>query len=183
MQSWKGTQMAKRESPLTLNEEVRGALLLRLKDEHDAGHLYDRVAERLFHHGYEGLAQHFRTAAAEERGPHAQRIEDILHAFDIDPPLPAVREPDLTTYETVLDLVYLAWETEAALARDYEKTKALAADRSELAVESMLDAILETQLHEVEEARNLYRRCESADSDGSGIMFVDAQLLAQQAEG
>ena len=29
---------------------------------------------------------------------------------------------------------------------------------------------------EIEEARTLYRRCESADNDGAGIMFVDGNL-------
>jgi ferritin len=77
----------------------------------------------------------------------------------------------------VLDILYLAWSTEAALARNYEKSKALAAEVGELAVESMLDAILETQVHEVEEARTLYRRCESAHHDGAGIMTVDLTLL------
>jgi hypothetical protein len=38
-------------------------------------------------------------------------------------------------------------------------------------------------VQKVEEARSLYRRCESADSDGAGIMSVDVQLLVQQAEG
>jgi ferritin len=172
----KETQMSKRESPLTLNEEVRIALLERHKDEHNAGHLYDRVAERLHHEGYEGLAQHFRNAAAEERGPHAQRVEDILRAFDIDPPHPPVQEPDLSAQESVLDLIYMAWNTEASLARRYEKSKALAAENDELGVEAMLDGILESQLHEVEEARALYRRCESAHSDGAGIMSVDISL-------
>jgi ferritin len=175
--------MSKREAPITLNDEVKAALLERLQDEHNAGHLYDRVAERLYHAGYVGLAGHFRAAAAEERGEHAQRVEDILHAFDIDPPLQAVAEPDLSADETVLDLVYLAWKVEAGLARRYEATKALAAEKSELGVEAMVDGILESQLHEVEEARTLYRRCESADSDGSGIMSVDANLPAQQPAG
>ena len=80
--------MSRRESPITLNQDVREALLERHQDEHNAGHLYDRVAERLYYEGYSGLAEHFRVAAAEERGPHAQRIEDLLHAFDIDPPHP-----------------------------------------------------------------------------------------------
>jgi ferritin len=155
---------------------VRITLLERHKDEHNAGHLYDRVAERLHHEGYEGLAQHFREAAAEERGPHAQRVEDILHAFDIDPPHPQVEEPDLSAYESILDFLYLAWSTEAALSRRYEKSKALAAENDELSVESLLDAILESQLHEVEEARALYRRCESASNDGAGIMSVDLSL-------
>jgi ferritin len=174
--------MTKREPPLTLNDEVRTSLLERHQDEHNAGHLYDRVAERLHHQGYEGLAQHFRAAAAEERGLHAQRVEDILHAFDIDPPHPPVQEPDLAEQKSVLDLLYLAWSTEAGLTRKYEETKALSAEKAELAVESMIDAILESQLHEVEEARALYRRCESADSDGTGIMSVDGSLAAKQPE-
>lgn len=168
--------MAKRESPITLNEEVQQALLQRHQDEHNAGHLYDRVAERLQHMGYPGLAEHFRAAAAEERGPHAQRIEDIFHIFDIDPPHVAVQDPQLTGQETVLDMVYLAWRTEASLARAYEKTKALSADCDELGVESILDGILEDQMREVDEARVLYRRCESAESDGTGIMYVDGTL-------
>ena len=168
--------MSRRESPITLNEVVRSELLQRHKDEHDAGHLYDRVAERLHHMGYSGLAQHFRAAAEEERGPHAQRVEDILHAFDIDPPHPQVSQPQLTGQETVLDLIYLAWKTEADLARRYEATKALAAENSELGVEALLDGILESQMREVEEARTLVRRCESAASDGTGIMSVDASL-------
>jgi ferritin len=168
--------MTKRESPITLNPEVEQALLQRHQDEHNAGHLYDRVAEHLHHEGYSGLAVHFRTAAAEERGPHAQRVEDILHAFDIDPPHPLVLEPKLSGQESVLDLVYLAWKTEADLARKYEKTKALAGEMDELSVEAMLDGILEFQLREIEDARILYRRCESADSDGAGIMYVDGTL-------
>jgi ferritin len=176
----KEIKMTRRESPIKLNDEVRIAVLERHADEHNAGHLYDRVAERLHHEGYAGLAQHFRAAAAEERGPHAQRVEDILHAFDIDPPHPLVQEPDLSAYEDVLDLLYLAWSTEAGLSRRYEKTKALAAEKDELSVEALLDGILEAQLHEVEEARELYRRCESADNDGAGIMSVDMNLLAQQ---
>ena len=48
--------------------------------------------------------------------------------------------------------------------------------KGDLAVESMLDGILEVQVHEVEEARNLYRRCESADQDGAGAMAVDTSL-------
>jgi len=32
-------KMSKRESPITLNEEVREALIERHKDEHNAGHL------------------------------------------------------------------------------------------------------------------------------------------------
>ncbi len=168
--------MSKRESPITLNQDVRTALLDRHQDEHNAGHLYDRVAECLHHEGYSGLAVHFRTAAAEERGPHAQRIENLLHAFDIDPPHPQVQEPQLTGTETVLDLVYLAWETEAGLARRYEETKALAGEKSELSVEAVLDGILEFQIAEVEEARMLYRRCESANNDGAGIMSVDGNL-------
>ena len=170
--------VSKRESPITLNEEVRKALVQRHQDEHDAGHLYDRVAERLHHEGYVGLAQHFRAAAAEERGAHAQRVEDILHAFDIDPPHLQVREPELASQASVLDLVYLAWETEAGLARKYEKTKALAGEKAELGVEAMLDGILELQLREVEESRALYRRCESAENDGTGIMSVDGNLQA-----
>ena len=173
--------MSRRESPLTLNEDVRIALLERHKDEHNAGHLYDRVAERLHHEGYQGLAQHFREAAEEERGPHAQRVEDILHAFDLDPPHPRVEEPDLSAHESVLDLLYLAWDTEASLSRRYEKSKALAAEKDELSVESVLDGILESQLHEVEEARSLYRRSESAHSDGSGIMTVDISLFQPPA--
>ncbi len=168
--------MSKRESPITLNEEVRQALLGRHQDEHNAGHLYDRVAERLHHEGYSGLAQHFRAAAAEERGPHAQRVEDILHAFDIDPPHPRIREPEVATEASVLDLVHLAWETEAQLARRYEETKHLASEKNELGVEAMLDAILESQMREVEEARTLYRRCESANNDGAGIMSVDGNM-------
>jgi ferritin len=174
---------SKRQAPIILNNEVRSSLLERHQDEHDAGHTYDRAAERLYHEGYEGLAQHFRTAAAEERGPHAQRVEDILHAFDIDPPHALVREPDLGGQENVLDLLYLAWSTEARLLRNYENTKELAAEKGELAVESLVDAILESQLHEVEEARTLYRRCESAARDGTGIMAVDARLLAEQPAG
>ena len=172
--------MVKRESPITLNKKVRKALVERHKDEHNAGHLYDRVAERLHHEGYSGLAQHFRAAAAEERGPHAQRVEDILHAFDIDPPHPLVKEPKLGGQDSVLDLVYLAWKTEADLARRYEETKALAGENAELGVEAMLDGILELQLREVEEARTLYRRCESAHSDGAGIMSVDGNLPGPQ---
>ncbi len=175
--------MPKRESPITLNEEVRVSLIGRHQDEHNAGHLYDRVAERLHHEGYAGLAQHFRAAAAEERGAHAQRVEDILHAFDIDPPHSLVREPDLSGHDTVLDLVYLAWETEAGLARRYEETKALAGEKAELGVEATIDGILELQLREVEEARTLYRRCESADNDGTGIMSVDGNLPALPAAG
>jgi ferritin len=178
-----GQSPARRESPLSLDDEVRGSLLERHQDEHNAGHLYDRVAERLYHHGYEGFAKHFREAAAEERGPHAQRVEDILHAFDIDPPHPAIDEPALTGRESVLDLLHLAWRTEAGLMRKYENTKALAADKGELAVESLVDAVLESQLHEVEEARTLFRRCESAASDGSGLMSVDASLEAEQPAG
>ncbi|HIF30361.1 MAG: ferritin-like domain-containing protein [Pirellulaceae bacterium] len=170
--------MTRRESPITLNSEVRKALTKRHQDEHNAGHLYDRVAERLHHLGYSGLAQHFRVAAAEERGPHAQRVEDILHAFDIDPPHPKVQEPNLEDKATVLDLVYLAWKTEADLARRYEETKALAGEENELGVEAMLDGILEFQLREIEEARSLYRRCESADADGAGIMSVDVNMPA-----
>ncbi len=170
--------MTKRESPITLNSEVRKALTERHQDEHNAGHLYDRVAERLHHEGYSGLAQHFRAAAAEERGAHAQRVEDILHAFDIDPPHPQVQEPDLSGQDSILDLVYLAWKTEADLARRYEETKALAAEKAELGVEAMLDGILELQLREVEESRALYRRCESAENDGTGIMSVDGDLPA-----
>jgi len=90
--------MTKRESPITLDTKVRNALLERHKDEHNAGHLYDRIAERLHHEGYSGLAQHFRAAAAEERGPHAQRIEDILHAFDIDPAIPGWSKIALTPW-------------------------------------------------------------------------------------
>ena len=56
--------MSRREFPLTLNEEVRITLLERLKDEHNAGHRHDRVAERLQYWGCEGLARHFREAAA-----------------------------------------------------------------------------------------------------------------------
>ncbi len=175
--------MPQRESPITLDTKVRNALLERHKDEHNAGHLYDRVAERLHHEGYSGLAQHFRAAAAEERGPHAQRVEDILHAFDIDPPHPQVREPELADQAGILDLVYLAWETEAGLARRYEETKALAGENAELGVEAVLDGILELQLREVEEARTLYRRCESADNDGAGIMSVDGNLPGPQAAG
>jgi ferritin len=170
------TQMTKRESPITLNAKVRKALSDRHQDEHNAGHLYDRVAERLHHEGYAGLAQHFRLAAAEERGLHAQRVENILHAFDIDPPHPQVQEPNLDGQDSVLDLVYLAWKTEADLLRRYEETKALAGEKAELAVEAILDGILELQLAEVEESRALYRRCESAAKDGAGIMSVDAIL-------
>ena len=43
----------------------------------------------------------------------------------------------------------------------------------------MLDGILEVQVHEVEEARNLYRRCESADQDGAGAMAVDTSLQGE----
>jgi hypothetical protein len=50
-------------------------------------------------------------------------------------------------------------------------------------VESLVDAILESQLHEVEEARTLYRRCESAARDGSGIMSVDMNLPAEPPAG
>ena len=170
--------MSKRESPITLNNEVRKALIERHQDEHNAGHLYDRVAERLHHEGYVGLAQHFRAASAEERGPHAQRVEDILHVFDIDPPHPRVHEPELSAQDSVLDLVYVAWKTEADLARKYEETKALAGENAELGVEAMLDGILELQLREVEESRALYRRCESAENDGAGIMSVDGNLQA-----
>ncbi|MHB8864110.1 MAG: ferritin-like domain-containing protein [Pirellulaceae bacterium] len=175
--------MSRREPPVTLNDEVRTALLERHQDEHNAGHLYDRVAERLYHLGYTGLAQHFRIAAAEERGPHAQRLEDLLHAFDVDPPHPQVQEPCLGDHDSVLDLVYLAWSTEAGLLRRYEKTKALAADRGELAVEAIVDGILEAQLREVDESRALYRRCESADNDGAGIMSVDQGLVGQTPAG
>ena len=175
--------MSKRESPITLDDELRQALVERHQDEHNAGHLYDRVAERLHHEGYVGLAQHFRNAAAEERGAHAQRIEDILHAFDIDPPHLEVQEPDLSGNDSVLDLVYLAWTTEAGLTRRYERTKALAGEKDELGVEAVLDGILEAQLREVEEARRLYRTCESASNDGTGIMSVDASLLALPAAG
>jgi len=42
----------------------------------------------------------------------------------------------------------------------------------------MLDGILEFQLREIEEARSLYRRCESADADGAGIMSVDVNMPA-----
>ena len=173
--------MSRRSSPLTLNDEVRLTLIERHKDEHNAGHLYDRVAERLHHWGYEGLAGHFREAAAEERGPHAQRVEDILHAFDIDPPHPQVEAPDLSGQDSALDLLFLAWSTEASLARRYEQSKALAADNDELSVEALLDGILESQLHEVEEARALYRRCEAANNDGAGIMSVDISLLQPTA--
>ena len=175
--------MVKREAPITLDEKVRKALMERHKDEHNAGHLYDRIAERLHHDGYSGLAVHFRAAAAEERGPHAQRVEDILHAFDIDPPHPLVQEPDLGGQDSILDLVYLAWKTEADLARKYEETKALAGENAELGVEAMLDGILELQLREIEEARTLYRRCESANNDGTGIMYVDGNLTGQPAAG
>lgn len=175
--------MTKRESPLTLNSEVREALLARHRDEHNAGHLYDRVAERLHHMGYQGLAEHFRAAAAEERGPHAQRVEDILHVFDIDPPHPQVDEPELSGEAGVLELVYLAWNTEAGLARRYEQTKALAAEKGELGVEAIVDGILESQLREVEDARALYRRCESAHNDGTGVMFVDANLAGPPPAG
>ena len=181
--SHRSGQLSKRESPLTLNDEVRTSLLERHADEHNAGHLYDRAAERLQHQGYEGLARHFRAAAAEERGEHAQRVEDILHAFDIDPPHTSVQEPDLSGQDSALDLLYLAWNTEAGLMRRYEKTKGLAADAGELAVESLVDAILESQLHEVEEARTLYRRCESAARDGSGVMSVDMNLPAEPPAG
>ena len=175
--------MSRRESPITLDQDVRKVLLQRHRDEHNAGHLYDRVAERLHHEGYLGLAQHFRAAAAEERGAHAQRVEDILHVFDIDPPHPKVLEPELADQASVLDLVYLAWETEARLARKYEETKALSGEKSELGVEAMLDGILELQLREVEEARTLYRRCEAADRDGAGIMTIDASLPGPPAAG
>ncbi len=175
--------MARRESPIKMNDKVRKALLERHQDEHNAGHLYDRVAERLHHDGYFGLAQHFRAAAIEERGLHAQRIEDILHVFDIDPPHPKVQKPDLGDNDTVLDLVYLAWKTEADLARSYEKTKALASEESELGIEAILDGILELQLREIEESRALYRRCESAENDGTGIMFVDANMPAPPVAG
>ena len=175
--------MTKRESPITLDRKVRKALLERHQGEHNAGHLYDRVAERLHHEGYSGLAQHFRAAAAEERGPHAQRVEDILHAFDIDPHHCQVQEPELSGQDSILDLVYLAWKTEAGLARRYEETKALAAEKAELGVEAILDGILELQLREVEEARTLYRRCESANNDGAGIMSVDGKLPGQQPAG
>ena len=84
---------------------------------------------------------------------------------------------------TALDLLYLAWATEATLLRRYEQTKALAAEAGELAVESIVDAILESQLREVEEARALYRRCESADRDGTGIMSIDASLAATRDQG
>ncbi len=171
---------SRRESPVSLDADVFAALVERHQDEHNAGHLYDRVAENLHHRGYEGLARHFRTAAAEERGPHAQRVEDILHAFDIDPPHARVEEPRFSGRESVLDLLYLAWSTEANLLRRYEKTKALAADRNEMAVEALIDAVLESQLQEVNEARALYRRCESAYHDGTGIMSVDASLPAEQ---
>lgn len=175
--------MLRKASPLTLDVQVRTSLLERHQDEHNAGHLYDRVAERLHHEGYAGLARHFRAAAAEERGPHAQRLEDILHAFDIDPPHPRIDEPDLRDHETVLDLLYLAWNTEAELARRYEKTKAVAAENGELGVEALVDAILESQLQEVAEARLLYRRCEMAASDGTGVMAVDIGLGAGGAAG
>jgi len=105
----RSSRLSGKASPLTLNEAVRASLLERHADEHNAGHLYDRAAERLQHQGYEGLARHFRAAAAEERGEHAQRVEDILHAFDVDPPHASVREPDLSGQDTVLDLLYLAW--------------------------------------------------------------------------
>ena len=131
-----GSITCRRSSPLTLNDKVRASLLARHADEHNAGHLYDLAAERMQHQGYEGFAHQFRTAAAEERGEHAQRVEDILHAFDIDPHHAAVDEPDLSSYDSALDLLYLAWETEAGLLRRYEETKALAADADELAVES-----------------------------------------------
>ena len=65
----------------------------------------------------------------------------------------------------------------------YEETKALAADADELAVESLVDAVLESQLHEVEEARTLYRRCASALRDGSGLMTVDMHLAEDQLGG
>ena len=139
------------------------------------------MAERLHHDGYIGLAEHFRTAAAEERGPHAQRVEDILHVFDIDPRHPYVQEPELSSNDSVLDLVYLAWKTEADLARRYEETKALAGEKNELGVEAILDGILESQLREIEEARALYRRCESAANDGTGIISVDANLAGPPA--
>jgi hypothetical protein len=47
----------------------------------------------------------------------------------------------------------------------------------------MLDGILESQLHEVEEARALYRRCESAHNDGARIMAVDISLLGEPSAG
>ncbi len=175
--------MLRKDSPLTLQDQVYASLLDRHRDEHNAGHLYDRVAERLQHEGYAGLAQHFRAAAAQERGPHAQRLEDILHAFDIDPPHARIEEPDLRDCETALALLYLAWKTEADLARRYEQTKALAAEHGELAVEAMIDQILESQLREVADARTLYRRCESAAADGTGVMAVDISLAAGPAAG
>ena len=94
-----------------------------------------------------------------------------------------MQEPDLSGQNSILDLVYLAWKTEADLARRYEETKALAGEKAELGVEAMLDGILELQLREVEEARTLYRRCESANDDGAGIMSVDGNLPGQQAAG
>ena len=98
--------------------------------------------------------------------------------FDIDPPHPPLREPELPSSASVLDLVYLAWEKEAELARKYEKAKALAGEKGELGVEAMLDGILEMQLREVEESRALYRRCEAAQNDGTGIMALDGSLPA-----
>jgi hypothetical protein len=47
-------------------------------------------------------------------------------------------------------------------SRRYEESKALAAEKGEVAVEAVVDGILEEQLHEVEEARALYRRRDSA---------------------
>jgi len=82
----------------------------------------------------------------------------------------------LTGTEIVLDLVYLAWETEAGLARRNEMTKAMAGEQDELGIEAVLDGILELQLAEVDEARTLYRRRESANNDGAGIMSVDGNL-------
>jgi ferritin len=99
---------------LTRQRFVTVELVVR-KDGHDAGHLYDRVAERLHHQGYVGLARHFRAAAADERGVHSQKIEDLVNAFDIDPPHPSVEEPDLSDHQSVLDLVYFPWITEAGI--------------------------------------------------------------------
>ena len=94
-----------------------------------------------------------------------------------------MQEPDLNVQNSILDLVYLAWQTETDFVRRYEETKALASENAELGVEAMLDGILELQLAEVEEARTLYRRCEAADNDGAGIMSVDGNLPGPQAEG
>ncbi|MBI84746.1 MAG: hypothetical protein CMJ81_16250 [Planctomycetaceae bacterium] len=79
-------QMARRESPIKLNEEVRKALTDRCEDEHDVGHLYDRIIKVLRDGGHADLARRCCTSVGQARVAHARKIEHVLHAFDIDPP-------------------------------------------------------------------------------------------------